>query len=131
METDFLASENHCLRYFWRSPSFLLVSKHFSVQKRKYWFLFRTFFPARWIHYLNYRKSYLKLLLLLLFLLAETVFFNFFQTLIRLEAVFRCSKVAFFNEPFILASGNGFFGKLQTLCFNSEFLSAGGLHSWN
>ena len=45
----------------------------------------------------------------ILFLLDETVFFKkFFQTLIHMEAVFWSTKIVFFNESFILASGNGF-----------------------
>ena len=41
-----------------------------------------------------------------LFLLDETVFLIFFQILIRMEVAFRSSKIAFFKEYFILASGN-------------------------
>ena len=44
----------------------------------------------------------------ILFLLVETVFFNFFQTLIQMEAVFWSTEILFFSESFILASGNGF-----------------------
>ena len=56
----------HCHRYFSRSPSSRIMETHFSVQKKKYCFLFRIFFPSSRIHYLNYREAYLKLLLLLL-----------------------------------------------------------------
>ena len=41
-----------------------------------------------------------------LFLLDETVFLIFFQILIRMEVALRSSKIAFFKEYFILASGN-------------------------
>ena len=63
----------HCLRYISRSSSSRLVETHFSVQKKKYCFLLRTFFPASGNHYLNYREAYLKLLSLLL----ATIFFDF------------------------------------------------------
>ena len=43
-----------------------------------------------------------------LFLLEETVFFNFFQIMIRMEVAFRFSEIQFFKECFILASGNEF-----------------------
>ena len=62
-----------CLRYFSRSPSFPLVEMYFSVQKKKYCFLFRAFFSASWNHYSDYRKAYLKLL----FLLLATIFYDF------------------------------------------------------
>ena len=52
---------------------FIPTSGHFSVQKKKYCFLLRTFFPASGNHYLNYREAYLKLLSLLL----ATIFFDF------------------------------------------------------
>ena len=38
----------------------------------------------------------------------ETVFFNFFQTLIQMEAVFWSTEIVFFDRSFILASENGF-----------------------
>ena len=50
----------------------------------------------------QYLKKYI------LFLLEETVFFLFFQILIRMEVAFRSNEIAFFKESFILASGNGF-----------------------
>ena len=50
----------------------------------------------------QYLKKYI------LFLLGETVFFLFFQILIRMEVAFRSNEIAFFKESFILASGNGF-----------------------
>ena len=52
----------HWLRYFSRSSSSRLVETHFLVQKKKYCFFLRTFFPASGNHYLNYREAYLKLL---------------------------------------------------------------------
>ena len=36
-----------------------------------------------------------------LFLFEETVFYNFFQTLIRMEVAFRSSEIPFFKEYFI------------------------------
>ena len=75
VETHFLASGNiffHCLRYFSRNSSSWLVETHFSVQKKKYCFLPRTYFPASGKH-LTYREAYLKLLSLLL----EMISFNF------------------------------------------------------
>ena len=62
VETNFL----HWHRYYSRSPSSRILETYFSVQKKKYCFLFLAFFPASEIHYLNYREVYLKLLLLLL-----------------------------------------------------------------
>ena len=49
------------------------MEKHFSVQKKKYRFLFRAFLPAYGNYYLNYRKAYLKFLSLQL----ATMFFDF------------------------------------------------------
>ena len=46
-------------------------------------------------------------------MLEETVFFNFFQALIRMKVAFRSSEVAFFKESFILASGKQFFRLVQ------------------
>ena len=41
-------------------------------------------------------------------MLEETVFFNFFfQILAQMEVIFLTSEIKFFNESFILASGNG------------------------
>ena len=57
-----MASGNHlcpCLRYFSRNPSSGLMETHFSVQKKTYSCLLRTFFPASGNHY----QAYLKLLL--------------------------------------------------------------------
>ena len=51
----------------------MLAVMDFSVQKKKYRFLFRTFFPTSKNHYLDFREAYLKHLLLLL----TTVFFDF------------------------------------------------------
>ena len=63
----------HCLRYFSRSSSSCIVETNFSVQKKEYCILLRTFFPASGNHYLNYKEAYLKLLSLLL----TTTFFDF------------------------------------------------------
>ena len=66
VETDFMASGNHlcpCLRYFSRNPSSWLTETHFSVQKKTYCCLLRTFFSASGNHYLRYKEAYLKLLL--------------------------------------------------------------------
>ena len=54
----------HWHGYFWRIPSSRIVQTHFSVQKKKYCFLFLSFFSASGIHHLTYREAYLKLLLL-------------------------------------------------------------------
>ena len=43
----------HCFRYFSRSPSSRSVQMNFSVQKRKFCFLFRIFFHASENHYLD------------------------------------------------------------------------------
>ena len=51
----------------------------------------------------------------ILFLLVETVFFSFFQTLIRMEAVFWSTEIVFFNKFFILASGKGFWQNINLL----------------
>ena len=54
VETDFMASGNHlcpCLRYFSRNPSSRLMETHFSVQKKTYSCLLRTFFPASGNYY--------------------------------------------------------------------------------
>ena len=45
----------------------------------------------------------------------ETVFFSFFQTLIRMEAVFWSTEIVFFNKFFILASGKGFWQNINLL----------------
>ena len=45
-----------------------------------------------------------------------TNFFHFFQTLIRMEAVFRSSEMYFINESFILASGKLISVNYKTLC---------------
>ena len=69
----------HCLRYFLRSSSSRLVETQFPVQKKKYCFLLRNFFPTSGKHYLTHRKAYLKLLSLLLeiiFLYFSDVFAN-------------------------------------------------------
>ena len=102
----------HCLRYFSRSSSSWLVETHFSVQKKKYYFLPRTFFPARGNHYLNYREAYLKLYHYC-FLLVET---DFLSTWFYLE-IFFCYwefnfwKITLFSlvETDFLASGNHLF----------------------
>ena len=52
-----------CLWYFSRSPSSQLMETHFSVQKKTYCCLLRTFFSASGNHYLRYKEAYLKLLL--------------------------------------------------------------------
>ena len=43
----------------------------------------------------------------LIYLLVKNRILQFFQTLIRMKAVFRYSKIVFFNECFIMNSGNG------------------------
>ena len=47
------------------------METHFSVQKKKYHFLFRAFLPVNGNYYLNYRKAYLK------FMQLATMFFDF------------------------------------------------------
>ena len=54
-------------------------------------------------HYCNQREAKI-FLQKILFLLEETVFFNFFQILTRMEASFWSSEIAFFKEYLILAS---------------------------
>ena len=103
VETNFLASGNHFLLFslmFFKE----LVETHFSVQKKKYCFLFRLFFSASRNHYLNYREAYLKLLLLLL----ATAFFFIFQIFLSVGVVFPSSRNVFLNEFSIPASGNQF-----------------------
>ena len=57
----------------------------------------------------------------ILFLLVETVFFSFFQTLIRMEAFFWSTEIVFFNKFFILASGKGFLAKYKPFAFIQSF----------
>ena len=111
VETHFLASGNHffhCLRYFSRSSSSRLVETHFSVQKKKYCFLLRTFFPASGNHYLNYREAYLKLLSLLCFFT--------FQTFLPMLAVFSSPGNVFIKKFSIPASVKRF-SLLETIFF--------------
>ena len=90
METIFF----HCLRYFLSSSS-SLVEIHFSVQKKKYYFLLTTFFPASGNHY---GEVYLKLLSLLL----ATIFFDF-SDFRRWKPSFSSSRKVFLNKFFILS----------------------------
>ena len=77
-----------------------------TIQYLKYPFHWNQFFHLlevyfKWIlHYSQWQGIFF------LFLLDETVFLIFFQILIRMEVAFRSSKIAFFKEYFILASGN-------------------------
>ena len=96
METIFF----HCLRYVSRSSSSRLVKIHFPVQKEKYCFLPRTFFPASGNHYLNYREAYLKPLSLLL----ATIFFDF-SYISGNVSIFLSNRNGFFNKFSILARG--------------------------
>ena len=48
----------HFLRYFSRSSSSRIVETNFSVQKKMYWYLLRTFFPATGNHYLDCKEAY-------------------------------------------------------------------------
>ena len=92
METSFF----HCLRYFLRSSSSRLVKTHLSVQKKRYWFLLRTFFLACGKR-LNYREAYLKLLSLLL----ATILFLFFRYFCQYKQVLRLAEACSWeNSPF-------------------------------
>ena len=67
---------------------------------------------------------------IILFLLEETVFFNFFQIMIRMEVAFRSSEIVFFKESFILASEKGFSINCKLLfgaffCWWTQFLKLG------
>ena len=75
LEKGFLFSGNRVLLIltFFNIFSSQPVKTHFSVQKKKYCFLFRTYLPANGKHYLNYKEAYLKLLPLLL----AKIFFDF------------------------------------------------------
>ena len=69
VETDFFASGNVFLilsQIFFKESLILSIGSTFSVQKNKYRFLLRAFFPGCENYYLNYKEAYLKLLLLLL-----------------------------------------------------------------
>ena len=89
----------HWHRYFWRSISSRIVETHFSVQKKKHCFLFRAFFPASGIHYLNYREAYLKLLLLLL----TIILFDFVYIPVNVTSFSTNSSM---NFPFLLMGTN-------------------------
>ena len=45
----------------------------------------------------------------------------FFQALIRMEAAFRSSEIAFFRKSFVLASGNGFLINYKLYAFIRSF----------
>ena len=75
----------HCLGYFSRSHSSRLVQTHFSVQKKKFCFLLRAFFPASGNYYLKYWQP-----------------FSFvFQIFLSMEAVFLSNRKVFSGADFM------------------------------
>ena len=59
-------------------------------------------------HYCNWKEANNFKKNLISATVEETIFFNFFQILTRMEVFFRFSEITFFKESFILASWNGF-----------------------
>ena len=99
VETDFLARGNHFVSLFHIFPKESFIPIGGNV---KYCFLFRAFFPAGENQYLNYRETYLKVLLV-------TIFFFFFALFYLLdipvsESSFSVQKKRILtNSPFLLA----------------------------
>ena len=96
VETHFIANRNHffhCLTYFSRGCLSRLVGTHFSVEKKKYCFSLKTFFPAGGNHYSNHKNAYLKLLSLLF----PTIYYDFSDI---------SANVNSFLSPFLLVETN-------------------------
>ena len=107
----------HCLRYFSRSSSSRLVETHFSVQKKKYCFLLRTFFPAGGNHYLNYREAYLKLLSLLL----TMIFFNFPDIPANVSSFFRLVETYSWIKSLFLLVETDFISTWNSILLFGDF----------
>ena len=85
VETDFFASGNVFLilsQIFFKESLILSIGSTFSVQKNKYRFLLRAFFPGCENYYSNYKEAYLKLLLLLL----ATILLDFSDILVNVSS---------------------------------------------
>ena len=131
METDFPARGNHVLSFlqtflpylFHCEQLFHLVEIYFKRilyydQRQQIFCLLETIIFHSCIFYffetiiiIRRRPIFLKELL---FLLAETVFFNFFRTIIQMEAVFRSTEILtvsqFLKKSIIPVIWNHFFG---------------------
>ena len=105
METDFLVSGNHFLplSQIFFTEFFIPDSGNTFFSTKDSEFLFRVFFPASGIHYLNYREACLKLLLLPF----ATILFDF-QMFLSISAVFSSRRKVFVCEFSIPTNGNRF-----------------------